>query len=147
MIGVVDVKEEKIIWSYGRGILDKPHHPTLLDNGNILIFDNGRTREYSRIIELDPVTKEIVWKYQADPRDSFSSYWGGSSQRLPNGNTLITESHRGRVFEVTKNGQKVWEFYNPRTWERENKRGTIYRMMRITDPENYPCLKTLKRKP
>jgi hypothetical protein len=32
---------------------------------------------------------------------------------LPNGNTLITESDGGRLFEVTADGQIVWEFVNP----------------------------------
>jgi hypothetical protein len=37
----------------------------------------------------------------------------GSAQRLPNGNTLITESAFGRVFEVTKEGEIVWDYVNP----------------------------------
>ncbi len=38
-------------------------------------------------------------------------------QRLPNGNTLITESSGGRIFEVTRDGEIVWEFFNPRRAE------------------------------
>src|SRR5258706_14516162 len=37
----------------------------------------------------------------------------GNAQRLPNGNTLITESSFGRFFEVTKEGEIVWEYVNP----------------------------------
>ena len=37
----------------------------------------------------------------------------GNSQRLPNGNTLITESSFGRFFEVTREGEVVWEYVNP----------------------------------
>ena len=37
----------------------------------------------------------------------------GYAQRLPNGNTLITESSFGRFFEVTKEGEIVWEYVNP----------------------------------
>jgi hypothetical protein len=37
----------------------------------------------------------------------------GNAQRLPNGNTLITESSFGRIFEVTKNGKIVSEYVNP----------------------------------
>jgi len=37
----------------------------------------------------------------------------GYAQRLPNGNTLITESSFGRFFEVTKQGEIVWEYVNP----------------------------------
>jgi hypothetical protein len=37
----------------------------------------------------------------------------GSAQRLPNGNTLITEASFGRFFEVTKEGEIVWDYVNP----------------------------------
>jgi len=33
-----------------------------------------------------------------------------STQRLVNGNTFICESNTGRVFEVTKEGEIVWEY-------------------------------------
>jgi hypothetical protein len=63
---------------------------------------------YSRAIEVNPATNEIVWKYQDKPTWSFFN-----AQRLPNGNTLITESSFGRMFEVTKEGEIVWEYVNP----------------------------------
>jgi hypothetical protein len=37
----------------------------------------------------------------------------GIAQRLTNGNTLITESSFGRFFEVTSQGEIVWEYVNP----------------------------------
>ena len=58
---------------------------------------------------------------------------------MPNGNTLITDSNNGRVFEVTKNGEVVWEFYNIDT-DTNGKRSKIYRMMRITNLDNLPKL-------
>jgi len=57
---------------------------------------------------------------------------GGAAQRLSNGNTLITESDEGRVFEVTKGGERVWSYMN--SDRAGGKRATIYRMTRITDP-------------
>ncbi|HEX3033548.1 MAG TPA: arylsulfotransferase family protein [Thermodesulfobacteriota bacterium] len=140
--GILDVKKEELIWRWGSGNLSRQHHPTLLENGNILIFDNGRERGYSRIVELDPLTKKIVCEYKANPPDQFYSPTRGSSQRLPNGNTLITESDSGQVFEITKGGDIVWEFYNPEI--KYNQRATIYRMMRITDPENLTFLREIK---
>lgn len=145
LIGIMDIKEERLVWAWGKGRLEKPHHPTLLENRNILLFDNGSDRGYSRIMELDPLTEKVVWEYKASPPELFFSSLRGSSQRLPNGNTLIAESDRGRAFEVTKNGKIVWEFYNPIKYE-NGKRTTIYRMMRITNPEDYPFLQhRLKR--
>ena len=61
----------------------------------------------SRVLEINPVTLELVWSY-ADP-GLYSSNISGA-QRLPNGNTLITEGARGRLLEVTKEGRMVWEY-------------------------------------
>jgi hypothetical protein len=141
LIGIIDRESEKLIWKWGTGILDKPHHPTLLRNGNILIFDNGADRGYSRVVELDPIKKEIVWYYQCEPPEAFFSVSRGSSQRLPNGNTLITESDKGKVFEVTHSGEVVWEFYNPEVKKADKRRAAIYRMMRLTNSKKYPFLR------
>jgi len=152
LIGVIDVKTEKIIWHWGINELDFPHNPSMLENGNILIFDNGYHRKYSRIIEFNPVSREIEWEYKAEPPPSFRSVEMGSVQRLDNGNTLITESERGRVFEITRDGNIVWEFYNPEIKETfnsrlgtaEKKRASIYRMMRFSEPQKHPFLNNLK---
>ena len=111
-------KTDKIVWKLGPPSVAGQHAPTLLANGNILIFDNGTHRlgdsmPYSRVIEIDPATNEIVWKYQDYPSWNFFSPRMGIAQRLPNGNTLITEFSFGRFFEVTKEGQIVWEYVNP----------------------------------
>lgn len=135
IVGVVDVKKEQLVWSWGPGELSRQHHPTLLKNGNILIFDNGFCRKFSRIVEVNPLTGKIVWKYISDPPKNFWSSSRGASQRLPNGNTLITESDKGHTFEITKEGKVIWEFYNPNVVNERGKREVIYRMMRIT-PED-----------
>jgi hypothetical protein len=142
LIGIVDIQSEKLVWQWGPGILEKQHHPQVLANGHILVFDNGfNGREYSRVLELDPVSRDIVWEYRAPPPQKFFSQRGGSCQRLPNGNTLITESDRGRVFEVNPDGTIVWEFYNPHLKKRKKKRATIYRMVRIFDRDHLCWLK------
>ena len=65
------------------------------------------------MIEIDPSTKQIVWKYQEQREIDFFSPRISNAQRLPNGNTLICEGDFGRVFEVTTDGDLVWEFVNP----------------------------------
>ena len=96
----------------------------------LLVFDNGTRRpggEFSRVLELrlpfdsahgfaDPSGRgfgsaSTVWSYQ-DPERFFTPFVGGA-ERLPNGNTLICEGARGRIFEVTRSGQVVWDFLNP----------------------------------
>ncbi|KAF2668844.1 hypothetical protein BT63DRAFT_389045 [Microthyrium microscopicum] len=100
-------------------IVAQQHCASELDNGNILIFDNGTHRKnssatFSRVIEVSRSTGEVVWSYvdKSMPMSFFSAFMGGA-QRLRNGNTLITEAMFGRVFEVTQNGDVVWEYVNP----------------------------------
>jgi hypothetical protein len=96
--------------------------------GNLLVFDNGGSSGYgfagpiapdgvgafaratSRVLEINPVTLELVWSYAATR--FFSTNISGA-QRLPNGNTLITEGAGGRMFEVTSDRAIVWEYVNP----------------------------------
>ena len=108
----------EIVWKLGPPTVAGQHAPTMLGNGNVIIFDNGVHRlddsmPYSRVIEINPVTNEIVWKYQDKPAWNFFSPRMGNAQRLSNGNTLITESSFGRIFEITREGKIVWEYVNP----------------------------------
>ena len=70
--------------------------------------------------------------YGGDTTNGFSTVTCGSTQRLPNGNTLVTESDSGRAFEVTADREIVWEFYNP---ARVGKKGelvaTLFEMIRL----------------
>jgi len=118
-IYIIDKGTGNIKWRWGQGITSFPHDPTMLDNGNILLFDNGRYRgqwqppDFSRVIEVNPSTNEIEWEYKAEnPVDFFSTYLS-SCQRLPNGNTLICAGALGRFFEVSPSGEIVWEYEVP----------------------------------
>ena len=130
-IGVIDKESGKIVWAWGPGTIEKQHQPTMLENGHLLIYDNGSETGRTRVIELDPLTETIVWEYVADPPESFFSSARGSNQRLPNGNTLIADSDNGRLFEVTYDGEIVWEFLNPD--QTEGRRQPLYRTLRY-DP-------------
>lgn len=114
-VAIVDRESGDFAWKLAAPDVAQQHDATYLDNGNILIFDNGAHRTnvalpYSRVIEVHPETKEIAWQYMDPaPMNFFSPYISGA-QRLPNGNTLITEGNFGRLFEVTPEGQLVWEY-------------------------------------
>ena len=127
----------------------------LAGEGNILVFDNGgwagygspnplapkgsknALRDYSRVIEFNPVTLEIIWQYTpaeagyAMPYDSnrFYSPFISSAQRLPNGNTLICEGSGGRLIEVTPEHELVWEYISP-YWGKGLKLNMVYRAYR-----------------
>jgi len=128
-IGVIDKETGKLVWAWGPGVIDKQHMPTMLPNGHILVYDNGLKSKRTRIIEIDPPGGEIVWEYQADPPESFFSPSRGSNQRLPNGNTFIADSDSGRLFEVTPDGQTVWEFLTPDLMK-DGRRQPLYRSIR-----------------
>lgn len=139
-IAILDQGTGEPLWAWGEGVMQWPHHPTMLDNGNILVFDNGSHRRYSRVIELNPRTLTVEWEYMGDPREDFFSYSRGSAQRLPNGNTLICESDKGKAFEVTEKGETVWEWLNPVI--NDGRRAQVYRMMRLSPETVDPLLKT-----
>ena len=101
--------------------------------GNILIFNNGLNQpgdEYSSIVEVTTTADsggnyplpdsgiahgpaEPLWTYVSDhPGDFYSANISGV-QRLPNGNTLICSGRQDRFFEITSNGEIVWEYINP----------------------------------
>jgi len=107
-----------ISWKLGAPPLAGQHAPYMLANGNVLLFDNGPHRldqsfPHSRVIEIDPATKAIVWKFQEPRVADFFSPRLSNAQRLPNGNTLINEGWFGRFFEVAPEGDVVWEYVNP----------------------------------
>ncbi|MEW6666704.1 MAG: aryl-sulfate sulfotransferase [Thermodesulfobacteriota bacterium] len=120
-IMILDRTTGGIKWRWGQGIISMPHDPSMLDNGNILVLDNNRWHmggsywppDGSRVVEVNPETKEIVWEFKEEnPVDFYTTYIGGC-QRLPNGNTLICEGATGRLFEVTPRGEMVWEYIVP----------------------------------
>ena len=146
---ILDWDARELRWAWGQGQLAGQHDASLLDDGNILLFDNGvdwtqleneitQTMEMdgtearhaerrrvrpSRVIELDPRSGEQVWEFPGLGQQRLNTVARGSAQRLPNGNTLIAASSMGYAVEVTRAGEKVWEFYNPS--KKEEKRAAI----------------------
>jgi len=118
IIGVIDRDTGLIVWAWGPDILDGQHHPTMLSNGHILIYDNGARRGWSAVRELDPLKDKIVWEYTTTPKHAFYAGFISGIQRLDNGNTLICEGSsgtraNGRLFEVTAEKEIVWEYRSP----------------------------------
>ncbi len=146
--------EKDLGWIIGQ------HHAHMIPKGlpgegNILVYDNGGwagygpchpcsltgtknvLRDYSRVLEFDPMSLKIVWQHTPQeaglvhPMDSnrFYSPFISSAQRLPNGNTLITEGSGGRIIEVTAGHELVWEYISP-YWGKNLKMNMVYRAYR-----------------
>ena len=134
-VGLIDRSSGELRWKYGAPEVFHQHHASTLPNGHVLIYDNGMHRladlSYSRIVEVNPATDEVVWEYQANPREQFFSGHISGAERQSNGNTLICEGTSGRVFEVTREGEVVWEWVSPFVNRRRDQRMSwIFRVRR-----------------
>lgn len=121
----IDARTGAIIWRFGGrnnqftirgdplGGFSAQHTARILDNGNLLLYDNGtrHTPPETRAVEyrLDPVarTADMVWQFRHSP--PFWVPYTGSTQRLRSGNTVIAYSNRGIVTEVRPDGTVAWE--------------------------------------
>jgi len=175
-IAIINKNNGNIVWRCGPdfprrhnrskvGRFIGPHDAHIIQKGlpgegNILIFDNGgvsgygvfgfpdQVRFYSRMVEFNPITFEIVQQYThkkglfPKPRKGkyhrFFSMTMSSVQRLPNGNTLITEALSGRIFEITPTNDIVWDYVYP------NQDYAFYKAYRVPpewvpgNPAGYP---------
>lgn len=111
LIAIVDLEQEKLLWTWGPGELEFPHEARWLENGNILVFDNGsKQRNFSRLVEVDPSSEKIVWSYKSKKPQRFFTAARGTAHTLPGGNVLIASSNQGRVFEIMRGGGVVWRY-------------------------------------
>lgn len=123
---IMDPNTFEILWYYfqpeanGHG----QHSPRMLANGNILMYVNQCTlpdsahTKYSKVVEINPLTKQVEWEYTATPPQAMFGDYGGHAQRLPNGNTLISvdtpsndTTQKSVVLEVTRQKEVVWKWY------------------------------------
>ena len=128
MMYIVDKQTGSVVWegthNY-KGGMAHSHEPEMIEKGlpgagNIILFDNSlfpRNRTHTGqtfIIELDPTTMEIVWKYETEGYANIKlfSKTMGTQKRLPNGNTFIGEDNTGRLLHVQPDGTIVWELIN-----------------------------------
>ena len=131
LLVILDADTLAPTWSWGPGELDFPHHPSLGTDGRLVVFDNGWHRGHSRVIELDPVAREVTWSWAAAPPRSFFTKTRGAVQRLGKGRLLLTESEKGRLLEVSRDGVVRWAMDNP--LRAENGRRRIYRASRVPE--------------
>jgi hypothetical protein len=150
-----DYTESKPLAALGQII--GQHNPHIIPKGlpgagNLLVFDNGGAAGYgapnpgapaginvagrfhSRVLEINPTTFEKTWEYSLTGPVNFMffSHYVSSVQRLPNGNTLVSEGAIGRIFELTAEKEIVWEYVSPFFGEDQNVRtNRIYRAARV----------------
>ena len=109
---------------------DSAKHDDVPDE--VLVFDNGSSS--SRLVQFKPESDEITWRYAGIPSSQFFSGHISGCSRLDSGNTLVCEGTSGRLFEVTKRHQVVWEWINPflNTTKKGDASVSIYRAHRYS---------------
>ena len=116
LIAIIERESGAFKWEMQDASWGGQHDCRMLDNGNITLFANGTElpgQIHSRVLEVDPKTRETVWEYKGSPPATFFSSHISGAQRLANGNTLVCEGLHGRLFEVTSGGEIVWEYVSP----------------------------------
>jgi hypothetical protein len=114
----VNPETKEIVWDWGPGETAHANVIAEATDFNFIIFDNGfhyngLSPEFSRVFELNTLKDKIVWEYTDTPFTYFHSSVYGCCQRLENGNTLICDSTNGRLLEVNRKREIVWEYVNP----------------------------------
>lgn len=153
---IIDRDSKQAVWESSgdyKGGFSGQHDSHMIEKGipgegNIVVFDNGASpykdlahAGCSFIVELDPLENKTVWVY--DDREFFHSNFTSAVQRLPNGNTLITEAWHGRIFEVTQEKETVWEYVLPKGRANRSYRypyGYCPQMSALAPPKEVPVI-------
>lgn len=115
---IVDRETGEVVWLYRDG-LDFQHEASLIPSGwpgagQILLFNNGYKgtlgHRRSRVESFDPVTRERGFEFTSR---FFHSRVAGTVQALPSGHFVVASSHGGRIFELTRDGEIVWQIETP----------------------------------
>ena len=100
-------------------------HP---EAGNLIVFNNGNGRfpPYSSVDIIRPTTNNGSYVLEANGTfgpnfpawswDQGEAMYSGSisgAQALANGNVLVTHGTQGTMYEVTHDGEIVWEYIGP----------------------------------
>ncbi|HWO72031.1 MAG TPA: aryl-sulfate sulfotransferase [Dehalococcoidia bacterium] len=115
-IGIVDGASGKLLWKLGAPEVHHQHHATFLRDGKVQVFDNGMHRPAnprSAVVEIDTKTNAVTWQFVGVPEQQFFSGHISGAERLAGENVLVCEGTSGRVFEVTRRGEVVWEWISP----------------------------------
>jgi hypothetical protein len=118
VVMIVDPRDWRVKW-YQMGPWVRQHDPDFQPDGTITVFNNKDDHPFdgthlggSEIVELNPSTGATRRLYGGRPEQDMHTGILGKHQVLPNGNILITQTQRGRLLEVTRSGEIVWELIN-----------------------------------
>ena len=108
-VGVIDGATGELKFKYTE--THGQHNATWVGDGLIQVFDNGVST--SRVLEIDITTDKVTWDYHGVPLHQFFSNYIAGADRLWSGSVLVCEGSSGRLFEVTREHEVVWEWIKP----------------------------------
>ena len=82
------------------------------------------------------ISNQVVWSFSSSLPNAFYSSYISSAQRMPNGNTMIDSGAHGHFFEITPQGEVVWEYVSPVGNRTEGEYG-IHKIMKDSDGRQY----------
>lgn len=116
MVFVMDPETKTVKWHAVRPWISQ-HDPDFIGAGWIGVFDNrsdgtgrGEMLGGSRIVAVQPHTDSLDVRFPTRHSEPFYTRTQGKWQLLSNGNMLLAESNAGRVVEVNRNGETVWDW-------------------------------------
>ncbi len=116
VLAQVDLDLGRVTWA-SFGPWRAQHSPRFTPDGSVMLFDNlGNMTDkgaMSRVLNVDPVTGKVLWQYDGTDEDPFYNSYNGDVDPLPNGNVLATITSSGRIFEVTRDKEIVWDYRAP----------------------------------
>ncbi|WP_282608357.1 arylsulfotransferase family protein [Pelagibius sp. Alg239-R121] len=119
LVFVLDPDSLKIKW-WRVGPWDRQHDPDWNPDGTISVFSNNErgVGKYSNIISINPQTYEFQTLVDGSNYD-FRSSFNGMHQITDRGSVLISSGLQGRLFEVDRNGEVIFDFVNSYSWEHQ----------------------------
>jgi hypothetical protein len=125
LVVILDPHTHAVLWHLGQLDLDRPHGARMNKKGHLILFDNGWHRGRSRVLVMDLRAGELLREEDGHP-DPFFTRTRGYAEQLGKGRLLITLSEEGRVLELDRAGNKVFEWWSP--YRSQGPRSALYRV-------------------